>query len=66
MQRRLRHLAFKIGLPVLAGQYLSDWIDSGFSFALDHFPVRAILLLSLLLLCAAYQEHRARKKQTFR
>ncbi|MBB3692009.1 hypothetical protein [Sphingomonas sp. BK580] len=66
MRRRLKHLAFRIGLPVLAGQYLFDWMNSGFTFALDHFPVRAILLLSLLLLRAAYQEHRARKKQSFR
>jgi hypothetical protein len=66
MQRRLASLILKIGLPVLIGQFASDWFSSALRPALAHLPVRAVLLFALLLAWAAFREYRERKKRIFR
>jgi hypothetical protein len=66
MQRRLTNMTVKVGLPVLVGQFLFDWISSHLRSALSHLPIRVIVVFAVLLLWAAFTEHRARKKRTFR
>jgi hypothetical protein len=66
MRRRPKSIIVEIGVPILAGQFLFDWTNSGLMSALGHFTVRAILLFSLLLLWAVFREHRDRKKQMCR
>jgi len=66
MRRRLIHLIAKIGFPVLAGQFLFDWISNDFPVAIGHLPLRAALLFILLLGCTAFRGHRDAKNQTFR
>lgn len=66
MPRRLSSLTIKIGLPVLIGQFLFDWVSNGFLAAAGHLPVRAILIFAVLLLWALFREHRERKNQNFR
>ncbi|MEO8375037.1 MAG: hypothetical protein ABI471_07420 [Sphingomonas bacterium] len=66
MQRHLASLILKIGLPVLSGQFASDWLSSALRPALAHLPVRAIFLFAVLLVWAAFREYRESKKQTFR
>ena len=66
MQRRLVSLTLKLGLPVLIGQFLFDWVGNDLRSAASHLPVRAALLFAVLLVWAAFREHRARNKQTFR
>ena len=64
--RRLITLAIKVGLPVLAGQFLCDWISDNLLSAAGHLPVRAVLMVAVLLSWAAFQEYRGRKNQPFR
>lgn len=66
MQRRLAKLISKIGLPVLIGQFLFDWLHGDLRSALAHLPVRAALLFAVLLAWAMFREHRERKKRAFR
>jgi hypothetical protein len=66
MQHRLASLTIKVGLPVLIGQFLSDWISNGLLSAAGHLPLRAILIFAVLLMWAAFREYRERKNQTFR
>lgn len=67
MQRRVANLIVMVGLPVLIGQFVFDWIDSNLQSAVSHLPIRTILVFSMLLLWAASREHRERKKKrTFR
>ena len=66
MQRRLTSLIATIGLPVLIGQFLFDWLYGDLRSALAHFPVRAALLFAVLLAWAMFREHCERKKQAFR
>ncbi|WOK37242.1 hypothetical protein [Sphingomonas sp. C3-2] len=65
MQRRITNLTLKIGLPVLTGQFLFDWLSSDLWSATDHLPERAILIFAVLLLWAVFRERRDRKNQTF-
>ena len=65
MQRRIT-LIIMVGLPVLIGQFVFDWIDSDLRSAVGHLPLRAILILLVLLIWAAFREHHERKKRNFR
>jgi len=66
MQRRLIALILKIGLPVLAGQFLFDWLSNNLAAAVGHLPVRAAFLIAILFGWAAFREHQARNNQPFR
>jgi hypothetical protein len=66
MQRRFVSLAARVGSPVLVGQFLFDWISSDVRSALEHLPVRASIIVALLLLWASIREHRDRNKRKFR
>jgi hypothetical protein len=66
MQRRIIDLSVKVGLPVLTGQFVFDWLSSDLRSAITHLPTRAILIFAVLLLWAAFREHRERKKRTCR
>jgi hypothetical protein len=66
MKRRLISLLIKIGLPVLVGQFIFQWVNSDLLAAARSLPIRALTMLVLLMAWAAFQEHRERKKRTFR
>jgi hypothetical protein len=55
-----------IGMPVLIGQFLFDWLHGDLRSALAHLLIRGALLFALLLAWTALREHRERKKPTFR
>lgn len=63
MQRRLTNLIAMIGLPVLIGQFLFDWISNDLSSAASHLPVRAFLIFAVLLAWAVLRERHERKKR---
>lgn len=66
MRRRMLKLIVIVGLPVLVGQFAFDWIDSDLRSAISHVPTRAILILAVLLVWAAFREYRERRKRTIR
>ncbi|KQN08183.1 hypothetical protein QP178_05115 [Sphingomonas aurantiaca] len=66
MARRILKLIVIVGLPVLVGQFAFDWIDSDSRSAISHVPTRAILILAVLLVWAAFREYRERRKRTIR
>lgn len=66
MLRRIMDLLGKVGLPVLTSQFLFDWLNSGLRSAIAHLPTRAILILAVLLLWAAFRMGREHKKRTLR
>ncbi len=64
MQRRLTNLVAMIGLPVLIGQFLFDWISNDLPSAASHLLVRAFLIFAVLLAWSILRERHERKKQT--
>ncbi len=66
MQRRVLNLILMVALPVLAGQFAFDWINSDLNSAVSHLPTRAILILAVLLVWTVFWEYRERKKRTVR
>ncbi len=66
MQRRILKLIVMVGLPVLIGQSTFDWIDSDLQSAISHIPTRAILILAVLLVWAAFREYREHRERTVR
>ena len=66
MQRRVLNLAVMVGLPVLIGHFIFDWIDDDISAAVRHFPIRAVLIVAVSFLWAVFREYRERKKRTVR
>jgi hypothetical protein len=65
MQHRLKSLTIKVGLPVLVGQFLFDWISGSLPAAASHLPVRAFYIFAVLLLWTAFREQRERKNRIF-
>lgn len=66
MQRRVTNLFVMTGLPVLIGLFIFDCINRGLQSAVGHLPVKAIVIFAVLLVWAAFREHRERKKRTSR
>ncbi|PZN92133.1 MAG: hypothetical protein DCF31_17510, partial [Alphaproteobacteria bacterium] len=66
MQRRLAMPIVTVGLPTLAGQFVFGWATSDLRSALGQLPMRAAVVLAILLLWAMFREHRERRKRTFR
>ena len=66
MPRRILKLIVIVGLPVLVGQFTFDWIDSNLRSAISHVPTRAILILAVLLVWAAFRKYREGRKRTIR
>lgn len=66
MRRRILKLIVMVGLPVLIGQFAFDWIESDLQSAISHLPTRALLILAVVLVWAAFREYRERRKRTVR
>jgi len=66
MRHRLTSLVIKVGLPVLVGQFLFDLASSGLAAAVAHLPLRAALILAVLLLWGAARESYKRHKRSIR
>jgi len=67
MRERFWHLPVKIALPVLMGQFLSDWLwNKNLAEALHRFPMRATAMLAVFAIWAAFRRWRFDKKNTFR
>ncbi len=64
MQRRLANLIVRVGIPVLVGQFLFDWVSHDMRSALGHVPIRASLIFAVLLIWATYRDYRERNKRT--
>jgi hypothetical protein len=66
MRVRFWHLPMKAMLPVLAGQFLSDWLwNKSLTEAVHHFPMRAIITLAVILIWSAFRGWRSARKRTF-
>jgi hypothetical protein len=64
--RPLLEYPIKIGLPLLGGQFIADWLFKGLAYSASNLPERAAADLAVILTWAAVVTHRQRKKQTFR
>ncbi|MBB3377099.1 hypothetical protein FHT46_000120 [Novosphingobium sp. BK258] len=67
MRERSWHLPVKIALPVLAGGFLADWFwAKDLKEAANHFPMRAITMLALVLIGSMFRHWRSKGKRKFR
>jgi hypothetical protein len=66
MKRRLILLIIKIGVPVVAGQFLYDWYQLGLTKAVGGLSIRAVLVVAILTAWWAFNEYRDVRKRSVR
>jgi hypothetical protein len=65
MRDRYWYLPAQVALPVLAGQFLFDWANDGFSDAIGHLPLRAGLTLAIALGWSLMRKRREEKQSPY-
>lgn len=66
MHRSYWYLPIKVAVPVLIGQFLFDCVSGGVAQAADKLPVRAAVLLAVVIVWSAWRRRRKLQKSSTR
>jgi len=67
MRERSWRLPVRIGLPVLAGEFVADWLWSkSLPDAAHRLPMRVVVMLAVILIWTAFRHWRSERTQTLR
>ena len=65
MRERFWHLPVKLVLPVLAGQFVADWLWSkNLMEAVHRFPMHAIMTFAIVLIWSAFRGWRSARARS--